>query len=64
MQLNEVRATHFSQKKKNSMLLNEPFSFESNLILAWSKNHADPKGYKTAGTTIKEFKSNFSYPKL
>ena len=43
---------HYIAKKKNSVLINEPYKFDSNLILASSNFDSTKKGYKTAGTTI------------
>ncbi|CAI2371028.1 unnamed protein product [Moneuplotes crassus] len=39
-------------KKKNSVVINGSYKVDGNLILACSKNKK--KGYKTAGTTVKE----------
>jgi hypothetical protein len=36
------------------MFINEPYKFDSNLILACSNNMSNKRGYKTAGTTIHE----------
>lgn len=47
---NKVCTSQMS-RKKNSVLVNEPYKFDGNLILAWSKAFSIKKGYKTAGTT-------------
>ena len=47
-------------RKKNSVLINEPYKFDGNLILAWSNAFSFKKGYKTAGTTnFSNIKWNF-----
>lgn len=38
-------------RKKNSVLLNEPYKFDANLVLACSNAFSFKKGYKTADTT-------------
>lgn len=42
---------------KNSVLLNEPYKFDGNLILATSTAQDVKKGYKTAGTSISNKKN-------
>lgn len=45
-------AADYYTRKKNSVLLNQPYNFDGNLILASSNAQSVKKGYKTAGTTI------------
>ena len=44
--------TNYYVRKKSSVLLNQPYNVDGNLILASSNVQSAKNGYKTTGTTI------------
>lgn len=51
---------NYISKKKNSVMINEPYKFDENIILACSNVFSAKKGFKTAGTSISHKKHSRS----